>query len=183
MIRSQKRFRKISINLLQEIFEFYQSEFKAPMIELVRGLVIQGDQGYLMFKDFKLSPLQINTLALTMPYILNIKHINMQNCNIKDEQCALIIRACSKLSKIKTLNFGQNQIGAKFISQLQMQQVNIEDKIERISLQFMKDQSSIQFSRCIETLKSYKSLRCLDLSGNQLTRAAAIHLASIISES
>ena len=62
--------------------------------------------GHLMFQNQQLQAESLNTIAVTIPYIANMRYINLQNCGVKDEQMGYIIRACKKLQKFSELHLG-----------------------------------------------------------------------------
>jgi hypothetical protein len=68
-----------------------------------------------------MSEAQFNAFICVIPYILNLRYINIQNCSLRDEQAALLVKALSSISKIQSILIGQNLIGPKFIAELKQQ--------------------------------------------------------------
>ena len=60
---------------------------KAAPFEIYTGIQIRG---CLYFKDTHLSAPRLNSIALTIPYILNLKKVTLKNVGMKDEQTSYI---------------------------------------------------------------------------------------------
>ena len=63
----------------------------AAPLDLMKGIQVGG---HIVFNGYHLSTAQLNAIAVTIPYILNIRYINLEDCHMKDEQAAYIIKAC-----------------------------------------------------------------------------------------
>ena len=59
----------------------------AAPFEIYRGIQIKGN---LYFKDMHLSVARLNSIALTIPYILNLKIVVLSTVGMKDEQTSYI---------------------------------------------------------------------------------------------
>ena len=82
------RRKKLSLSFLDEISNLYQKEFGALPFEIISGIQVSGN---LYYKKYHLSPIQLNCISILIPYIINLRHINMEECGIKDEQASYII--------------------------------------------------------------------------------------------
>lgn len=115
--------------MIDKIFSIYLEEMGAAPLDLMKGIQVGG---HIVFNNHHLSASQLNCIAVTIPYILNIRYINLENCGMRDEQAAYVIKACHGLSKISQIYFGRNQVGREFVYQLKNN--NLQEKLEEISL-------------------------------------------------
>lgn len=54
----------------------------AAPVDMMKAMNVPG---HLVLKDYRLSFTQLNALAATIPYILNLRYINLENVGMKDE--------------------------------------------------------------------------------------------------
>lgn len=47
-----------------------------------------------LIRNYWLSDAQLNSIALTLPYFINIRFVNFENCGMKDKQAGYIMMAC-----------------------------------------------------------------------------------------
>jgi len=76
-----RRNKKLSSNLIEKIFAIYLEELGAAPLDLMKGIQVGG---HLVFNNYRLSCAQLNSIAVTIPYILNIRYINLENTGMRD---------------------------------------------------------------------------------------------------
>lgn len=88
MQTSNGRRKKLSLSFIDEISVLYQNEFGATPFDIVNGIQVSGN---LYYKKYHMSPIQINCICILIPYIVNLRHINLEQCGMKDEQVSFVI--------------------------------------------------------------------------------------------
>lgn len=73
--------KRLSSNFISQILAIYQKEMNAAPVDLMKCMQVAG---HLMLRNYRLSPNQLNSLAVTIPYILNLRYINLENCGMCD---------------------------------------------------------------------------------------------------
>lgn len=118
---------------------------------------------------------------MTLPYLEGLKCIDLENTGMKDEQAALILRACSKLRKLKVLKLGQNTIAEKFFESLKKATV-LQESVVEFSIPKLQG-ATRYFASILEQVREYIKLQELDISFNVLSADAARALARLLSTS
>lgn len=167
--------KSLSVQLLEQIVLIYQDEMKCQPLDLVARMMSCGP----LFRNYWLSEGQLNCLALSLPYFINIRYINLENCGMKDAQAGYILFACRGLKKLTTICMSQNQVGSAFIRNLK--EKSLHDRIEDLSLKCMKHSAAF-LAVVVDVLSAYKQLKSLDLSGNVLSTEAADYLCDLTTE-
>jgi hypothetical protein len=85
-IHKLEKSTKLSYGLIDKISEIYQFEMGALPFEIYNAIQIKKT----IFFDTFMSAQRMNSVALTIPYILNLRKISLQNVGMKDEQVSYI---------------------------------------------------------------------------------------------
>lgn len=168
-LRPQKT---LSSSLLEQIVSTYQKELKCEPLDLVSRMMHGGP----VYSNYWLSDRQLNCIAASLPYFIDIRYVSMENCGIKDEQAGHILLACQGLLKLQAIAMGRNQIGACFVRNLQGE--GLQRRIEELRLPSLKGSAPF-FALVIDKLRAYERLKTLDISGNVLSKEAAEFLSDL----
>jgi len=170
-LRSNKT---LSLSILEQIMQVYQEEMKCAPLDLLNRMLSCGP----LFRNYWLSESQLNCMAVSLPYFIGIRYINLENCGMKDKQAGYILLACQGLPKLQRIHIGQNQIGRGFVQHLQHK--SFQQKVEEFSIQNMLNSAAI-IALTIDKLRTYKRLKHLDVSGNALSKESAEFLRQLTS--
>jgi hypothetical protein len=81
-LQRQKSKTKLNPTLISGILSIYQKELGAAQLDLMQHMTVSS---HLMFSNYRLSAPQLNVLAATMPYISDLKYINLHGVGMVDE--------------------------------------------------------------------------------------------------
>jgi hypothetical protein len=101
--------------VIDQICREYQNALNASFFEILQFLQISG---YLHAKNYHLSGSQLTSIAVTIPYILNLRYINLENTGMSDKEFTQILKACHDLPKLQELYLGQNRMGTESVRML-----------------------------------------------------------------
>jgi hypothetical protein len=117
-------------------------------------------------------------LACVLPFMTGLKGVRFKNNGIRDNEAAIIMRACSYCPKFMGFLMERNEVGEKFAYMLKDAVTTIGERFSELSLASCRNFMKISSKVCQMMQEAY--LNHLDLSNTVMNLLACKLLANFV---
>lgn len=111
--------KKLSRGLLQDIYSIYSQELGGRPFDLAQRIMIGG---HLVLKSVPLSKLQMDAVSACVPFLLNLRYMNLEGIGMEDQQAGQFMLAGQLLKRLVEIRVGKNELREKFNERLECKQ-------------------------------------------------------------